>query len=627
MFLSIKVFLGHSRYFLPCKLLLLLFICLLIPSIGNAQISFDVSKTANLANCTPGQQVTYSILYSCSSLTNPCEGGTITDALPTQFEFVSALGTNHTTAATYNSTSHTVTFTFLPSIPPGSTGQLKIFVKAKTGLPGGANPTTNCANSALTNSGIVQSSCANVTINTPAPVNLFTISKTKASPSGTPFLGKNVTYDISVCNPANAATNGGVSLLNAVVKDSLPPNAVFVSATNGGTYNNGIVTWNLGTLTASNTASCTNLSVTVMYPSPPFSAGMSVINTATLKGNSNGSAITVGPATTTHSLQNPVLLWTVNKTKSSPSGQAYIGNNITYEISFCNPSNASTNGGLDVLNAVMIDTLPVGATYVSSTLGGVYNAGNHTVTWNLGDQIVTNTAFCTKRQVVVNYPAGTFSSGATVCNGSAVFGNAQGYPNGHKIGASRICHTVITFVPVCNASISKSISSNNNLIGESQTYNLNFDNTGDLALNNLTFEDVIPNALNLTEIRTGQYSGTPVNIAISYQTNVNGSYTTWTGSPFSSASNQTLLVSALGLGANYITKIRLQFGTVPVGFSTTQSLKLIGTLINPAHGGTTVSTGNTISNCGDLTWDCSGSGGSGQSCSNFTVDALSPSAS
>ncbi len=161
-----------------------------------AQVSLDLSKTADLTSCTPGQQITYNILYSCSSLTSPCDGGTVTDVLPPQFEFVSALGTNHTTSATYNVSTHTVTFTFLPSIPAGSTGQLKIFVKAKTGLPAGANPTTNCANSALTNSGIVRSSCANVTINTPAPVNLFTISKTKISPTGTPFLGKDVTYNI-----------------------------------------------------------------------------------------------------------------------------------------------------------------------------------------------------------------------------------------------------------------------------------------------------------------------------------------------------------------------------------------------------------------------------------------------
>ncbi|MEY4927809.1 MAG: hypothetical protein RI894_2245, partial [Bacteroidota bacterium] len=451
----------------------------------NGQVAFNLTKTADLSACTPGMSVVYTIQYSCSSLTTACTGATITDALPAQFEFVSSLGTTHTNSGVYNAGTHTIVFTFLPTLPAGSTGQLKVVVKAKTGLPAGSIITTNCPVGALTNiGGTVSSSCANVTINVPAPVNLFTITKVKASPTTTPYIGRDVTYDISVCNPANAAQNGGVNLVGAVVTDVLPANAVFVSATSGGTYSSGVVTWSLGTLTASNTASCTKVSVTVRYPAPPFAAGNSVTNTASVSGTSNGSAITIGPATVTHTLLAPVSLWTVSKVKITPSGQAFLGNNVTYEISLCDPANAVTNGSPDILNAIMIDTLPVGASYVSSTLSGVYNAANRTVTWSLGDQLASNTAFCTKRQIVVNYPSGVFSNGATVCNGSAVFGNQQTFANGAQIGASRSCHTVTNFVPNCNTTITKTISSNTNVIGDVQTYTINFNNTGNMPLDN-----------------------------------------------------------------------------------------------------------------------------------------------
>jgi uncharacterized repeat protein (TIGR01451 family) len=601
------------------------FVCPILPV--TAQVQLSISKSATPTACAPGETMQFTILYSCSSLTDPCNGGVVTDLLPAEFEFVSAVGTLHTSAPTYNAGTHRVTWNFLPSIPAGSTGQLKVVAKAKTGLtPTGALAVQNCIQGSVTNvGGIASSSCVNITVNVPTPTNLFTISKTKVTPSSTPYLGNNVTYEIAVCNPTNAAANGGVNLVGATVRDVLPANATFVSATLGGVYSGGTVTWNLGTLTAGNSNSCTRPTVTVSYPNPPFSAGQNVTNTATLSGSSNGTAITVGPATVTHSLQAPVSRWTFSKTKVTPSGQAYIGDDVTYEIAMCNPADALTNGGLNSLNTIFTDNLPAGATFVSATLGGVYNAGNQTVAWNIGDQIASNTASCTKRQVTIRYPAGTFTNNQNVCNAFTVNGNMNGFANGSQIGTANVCHTVTTFVTVCAATVSSSIGSNTNLVGESQTYSCAISNTGNRSLNNFAFENTIPDALQLTEIRTGSYSGAATSVVVKYQTNVNNVYTTW--GTYSSATNNTLLVSSLGLGGNYVTKIKFEYGTIPVGFSASTSPKIVGTLINPSKTGAAVNVGNTISNCSNISWDCDGNNGTHQSCVDFTVDAFTPSPS
>lgn len=66
------------------------------------------------------------------------------------------------------------------------------------------------------------------------------ISLTKSGPAIT--LSSMVTFTINYVN------SGPSVALNAVLTDTLPPGASFVSATNGGTYAAGKVTWNLGNL-------------------------------------------------------------------------------------------------------------------------------------------------------------------------------------------------------------------------------------------------------------------------------------------------------------------------------------------------------------------------------------------
>jgi PKD repeat protein len=56
--------------------------------------------------------------------------------------------------------------------------------------------------------------------------------------------GENVVYNLDIFN------NGANTATNVVVRDTLPAGLTFVSATNGGVYNAGVITWNLANLAA-----------------------------------------------------------------------------------------------------------------------------------------------------------------------------------------------------------------------------------------------------------------------------------------------------------------------------------------------------------------------------------------
>lgn len=81
-----------------------------------------------------------------------------------------------------------------------------------------------------------------------------------------------ITYNICYSSTANT-----LDVTNVVITDNLPPETIFVSATGGGTYDAGThtVTWNLGTLGASQQCVQLNVSVT------PDSKG-TITNSATI---------------------------------------------------------------------------------------------------------------------------------------------------------------------------------------------------------------------------------------------------------------------------------------------------------------------------------------------------------
>src|SRR2546427_5364844 len=97
-----------------------------------------------------------------------------------------------------------------------------------------------------------------------------------------------ITYTISYSNTGTADATG------VAITDTVPTNTTFVSATGGGSFAAGTVTWNLGNLPASASGSV-QLVVQVVTPL----ANGTVITNGTYAIDSNETAPTSGPAGTT----------------------------------------------------------------------------------------------------------------------------------------------------------------------------------------------------------------------------------------------------------------------------------------------------------------------------------------
>ncbi len=108
---------------------------------------------------------------------------------------------------------------------------------------------------------------------------------------------------------------------------------------------------------------------------------------------------------------------------------AFTGDTITYTLSYRNYSS------VNALDVILRDTLPAPFRFVSATGGGVYNAGSHSVTWNLGTipgRTSTNLA-ATQGQVeikaVVEATSGRYCQSATIETSNGTGWRTNEYPN------------------------------------------------------------------------------------------------------------------------------------------------------------------------------------------------------
>jgi len=177
--------------------------------------------------------------------------------------------------------------------------------------------------------------------------------------------GGELTFNISLTN------FGGLNAQDITLVDTLPDKYSYVSSTPASTHSGGNVNWNLGSLSP---GANTTVSLTVLVDD----------NTADRTPLSNGAMVTwkdhagntFGPNST--SLTTTIYSYPVlTITKEGPP-EAVIG--ATYKF-----TGALTNAGAGPAeNVTLVDYLPTGLTFVSSSHSAEYDATAGTVTWRLG---------------------------------------------------------------------------------------------------------------------------------------------------------------------------------------------------------------------------------------------------
>ena len=159
------------------------------------------------------------------------------------------------------------------------------------------------------------------------------------------------------------------------VKDIFPSGASFVSATPSvGTFNDGTMTWDLGSLARGSSATLkinatTQVDGQLVNCAEIMTADQNDIDST--PGNGEESEDDYDCAPTNHDRPNIDL----KLEKSADKTSAALGDEIVYTLTLSNDS------AVEATDVVVTDDLPYGVAFVSSNPAATYDALSHTVTW------------------------------------------------------------------------------------------------------------------------------------------------------------------------------------------------------------------------------------------------------
>ncbi|MBI3811886.1 MAG: DUF11 domain-containing protein [Nitrospirae bacterium] len=362
---------------------------------GSPNADLSVTGTDSPDPVIVGNNLTYS-LTTTNNGPNDLTVVTLADTLPSGMTFVSSTTSQGSCSGTStvtcnlgpmpNSTSATVTIVVTP-VTSGHRSNT-IAVSADVSDP----PDPNLSNNSITINTTVQS-------NSPPPPSTSADLATAVADSPDPVtVGNNLTYTVTVTN------NGPDAATSATLKDALPSGVTFVSssATQGSCSGTSTVNCSLGTINSG-----ANAIVTLV--GTPTIAG-TINNTASVTSGVSDPSMANNSATagTTVSAPPPPSADLAMVMTDSPD-PVTVGNNLTYSITVTN------NGPDTAISTTVTDTLPSGATFVSSTSDQGSCSGTGTVTCNLGN--VSSGAGATVTIVITPTAAGSLSNPASVASG------------------------------------------------------------------------------------------------------------------------------------------------------------------------------------------------------------------
>ncbi|MCH6201030.1 gliding motility-associated C-terminal domain-containing protein [Aquiflexum sp. LQ15W] len=275
--------------------------------------------------------------------------------------------------------------------------------------------------------------------------------------------GGEILYTINVLN------NGPDAATNVSVTDVLPTGTSFVSATNGGTFQSGTVTWEFPTIAPGETV---ELAVRVLV-NLGVTEGTILVNKAEASSTDDPDSPKISNNAEVTVLQGikPI----IEITKTAPSGTVRLGDTITYTIRVSNSGNAFATG------VAISDVLPTGTTFVSTNRGGVHSNG--TVNWSIGLLSPGQTIEITL-VVLVN---GSFVGGEVISNVATAVSPSD--PTTPKNSAPS---QVIVEEVKPELEVTKKANAPTVFAGEFISYTIEVTNSGTAPATNVTITDILP---------------------------------------------------------------------------------------------------------------------------------------
>ncbi len=409
----------------------------------NAAPQLAITKAVDRATASPGDVLTYSLTYRNTGNAE-ATGVQISDALPERTSFLSA--------------THGGTFTGsgvlwqLGTVAAGTSGTVSFTVRLDSVFPVGTTVIVNTAT--LSSDGTLPVDSNPVTTEvSAAPVLglLKTVDRATAAP------GELLTWTIAYRNTGNAEATG------VILTDVLPARTTFVSASGGGTFANGTITWTPGTLAAGASGSVT---LTARLDAT-FPSGSTIVpNTAVLQA-SGTQPLSSSTETTVNAAPVLALTKAVDRSTASP------GDRLTYTLTYRNTGNA------DASEVVLTDALPARTTFVSASNGGTF--ANGSVRWSLGTVAAGASGSVTfVVQLDAVFPNGT----TTIVNVGAVSGASLAPVESNPVT------TTVTAAP--SLSVTKAVDLTTASPGQALTYTLSYTNSGNADATQAVLTDALP---------------------------------------------------------------------------------------------------------------------------------------
>jgi len=322
----------------------------------------DLLMTKNVDNSTPnvGTNVVFTLEVSNSGPSD-ATGVIVTDLLPTGYTYVS-----DDSAGAYVPGTGVWT---VPAITNGNTAALNITATVNaTGVYTNIAEVTASDNldpDSTPGNGITTEDDYSSIGTTPVPVSDIELSK--VVDNGTPLVGSNVVFTLTVTN------NGPSNATGVIVTDLLPTGYTYVSDDGTGSYASGTGVWTVPAISNGNTATL-NITATV-------NATGVYTNIAEVTASDNldpdstpGNGITTEDDYSSVGI-TPTAVSDIELTKVVDNATPLVGSNVIFTLSVIN------NGPSDATGVVVTDQLPTGYTYVSDDGLGTYVSG--TGVWTL----------------------------------------------------------------------------------------------------------------------------------------------------------------------------------------------------------------------------------------------------
>jgi uncharacterized repeat protein (TIGR01451 family) len=412
-----------------------------------------VSKTADVSEADPGDEITYTITYTNSG-TGQATDVVVEDTIPSDTVFVSSTPTHD------GQSGNTYTWN-VGDVSAGGSGTITVVVEVKAGTPDETvltNTATLDYDDANGNPQSQQNDSVDVTVTAP----VMTVSKVADVATADP--SDQITYTIEYRN------TGSGDATNVKVVDTIPADTTAVSATPTWDSSSGDdYTWNIGSVAARGSGTIT-LVVRVDVGTPD---GTLLKNWATLSyADANGNGLPDEKDYADVTVTAPIM--TISKIADVSTADP--SDIITYTLTYEN------NGNGEATNVWVNDTIPADTDFVSSTPGYTSVSGS-TYTWFIASVAAKSTGTITvKVEVKVGTPDQTVLRNTVTLD----YGDANGNPQAQESDYVDVLVTAPGF------SFSKTADVAEADPGDWINYTLYYKNTGTGDATNVYINDTIP---------------------------------------------------------------------------------------------------------------------------------------